>query len=81
MDERLYELQQRMCWFINGIGIHGLSWELFRGLSTERLVELYNVEMTYFKQGVLTEGGNGGTARLMAPSAGPSSSLGTSTNL
>ena len=50
MNEKLYELQQRMFWYINGIGIHGLTWELFRGLSTERLVELYNVELSYFKK-------------------------------
>lgn len=46
---RLYELKQRMFWFINGIGIHGLSWKLFRNLSTQRLCELYNVEPQFFK--------------------------------
>jgi hypothetical protein len=48
IDNLIYESQQRLKWFINGIGIHGLSPELFSKLSTERIVELYNVEMSYF---------------------------------
>ena len=50
MIEQLYELQQRMFWFIDGIGIHGLDWELFKKIPTEVLVKLYNVELSYFKQ-------------------------------
>ena len=50
IDEKIYEMQQRYCWYINGIGQHGLSWKQFRNLSTERIVEIYNVEMSYFKQ-------------------------------
>jgi hypothetical protein len=49
MDEMIYEAQQRLSWYINGIGIHGLSPELFSRLSTERIVEIYNVEMSFFK--------------------------------
>ena len=50
MDEKLYELQQRMFWFIDGIGIHGLTWELFGNIPTERIVELYNIELNFFRQ-------------------------------
>ena len=49
IDKLIYESQQRLKWFIDGIGIHGLSPELFSKLSTERIVELYNVEMSYFR--------------------------------
>jgi hypothetical protein len=49
MEELIYETKQRLSWFIEGIGIHGLSPELFSALSTERLCELYNVEIEYFK--------------------------------
>jgi hypothetical protein len=50
MEEKLYELQQRLNWFIDGIGIHGLSWDLFNKIPTDRIVELYNVEAAYFKK-------------------------------
>jgi hypothetical protein len=49
IDNLIYESRQRLEWFIDGIGIHGLSPELFSKLSTERIVELYNVEMSYFR--------------------------------
>jgi hypothetical protein len=49
MNEKLYELQQRIFWYIDGIGIHGLSWELYRNIPTKRLVELYNIEIDFFK--------------------------------
>lgn len=49
IDNLIYESQQRLKWFIKGIGIHGLSPELFSKMSTERIVELYNIEMSFFK--------------------------------
>jgi hypothetical protein len=49
IDKMIYEAQQRLSWYINGIGIHGLSPELFSRLSTERIVEIYNIEMSFFK--------------------------------
>ena len=49
IDNLIYESRQSLEWFIDGIGIHGLSPELFSKLSTERIVELYNVEMSYFR--------------------------------
>lgn len=45
----IFESQQRLYWYINGIGIHGLSPELFSKMPTERIVELYNVEMSFFR--------------------------------
>ena len=48
LEQMVYETTQRVNWYIRGIGIHGLSPELFSNLSTERIVELYNVEMSYF---------------------------------
>ena len=50
IDELIYESQQRLNWFIDGIGQHGLTPELFSTLSTERIVEIYNVEMSYFRK-------------------------------
>jgi len=48
-EGRLVEIQQRLNWFIDGIGIHGLTWELFRKIPTTRLTELYNVDKGYFE--------------------------------
>jgi hypothetical protein len=50
IDNLIYETQKRFEWYIMGIGIHGISWELFEKLSTDRIVELYNVEMSFFKK-------------------------------
>lgn len=49
-SDEAYEALQRVRWFVRGIGIHGLSPEIFAKIPTERLCELYNVEMTYFKR-------------------------------
>lgn len=49
-SDEAYEALQRVRWFFLGIGIHGLSPELFAKISTERICELYNVEMSYFKR-------------------------------
>jgi hypothetical protein len=48
LEQIIYEATQRINWFVQGIGIHGLPPELFSKLPTERIVELYNVEMSYF---------------------------------
>jgi len=50
IDKMIYEAKQRIAWYIDGIDKHGLSRQLFSGLSTERIVELYNVEMSYFRK-------------------------------
>lgn len=50
MDAEIFEMEQRVRWYINGIGIHCLPVDLFFNLPTKRLCELYNVEMTYFKK-------------------------------
>ena len=49
LDAIIYESRQRIIWFIGGIGIHGISAELLANLSTERIVELYNIEMSFFR--------------------------------
>lgn len=49
-EDMFYSISQRMKWFINGIGIHGLTWHLFDCMSNERLCELYNMDMNYFKR-------------------------------
>lgn len=48
MDDLIYEAHQRLTWFVYGIGIHGLTPELFSKIPTERICELYNVEIDYF---------------------------------
>lgn len=49
VDAALYEARQRCLWFIDGYFVHGLSVELFSELSTERICEIYNVDIEYFK--------------------------------
>ena len=50
MEDIVYETQQRIKWYINGIGIHGLTPDLFSKIPTERIVELYNIEISFFKK-------------------------------
>ena len=45
-----FESKQRMKWFIDGIGLHGLSADLFSKISTPRICELYNIQLTYFEE-------------------------------
>tara|TARA_R110000772_G_scaffold17946_3_gene49944 strand:+ start:111013 stop:111186 length:174 start_codon:yes stop_codon:yes gene_type:complete len=47
-DKLVYEANQRSKWFIEGYFIHNLG-NLFSKLSTERICELYNVELKYFR--------------------------------
>ena len=49
IEEMLYEANQRMKWFIDGYNIHCIPACLWANLTTERIVELYNVEMEYFR--------------------------------
>lgn len=49
IDEQLYEANQRMKWFIDGYFIHCIPSYMWSKLTTERIVELYNVEMDYFR--------------------------------
>lgn len=49
MDKELeYEAIKRLEWFIEGYFIHYLG-DLFRKIPTERICELYNVELQYFR--------------------------------
>ena len=48
-ERRFYEAQQRINWWINGIGVHCIPCKLFMSIPTERIVELYNVNMNYFR--------------------------------
>lgn len=48
IEQMIFETERRIQWYIDGIGIHCLSPELFLGLTTKRITELYNVEMNYF---------------------------------
>ncbi len=45
----LFEAKQRCFWFIDGLGKHGLTVELFSQMSTETICELYNVDINYFR--------------------------------
>ena len=44
-----YGATQRLKWFLDGYFIHGLG-KLFSKISTERICELYNVELNYFRK-------------------------------
>ena len=48
MEALIFEAQQRVKWYISGIGLHGLTPDLFFNLSTDRLCELYNIELEFF---------------------------------
>jgi hypothetical protein len=52
IDDIVFESARRLEWFIGGINIHGLSPELFSNLPTERIVELYNIDISYFKKNI-----------------------------
>ncbi len=49
VDVALYEAKQRCFWFVDGYFQHGLTSELFSSMSTERICEIYNVDIEYFK--------------------------------
>lgn len=44
-----FEAKRRLEWFIYGYFIHCLG-SLFSKISTERICELYNVELSYFRE-------------------------------
>ena len=44
-----HEQKQRLNWWCNGINIHCIPLGLFYTLSTERICELYNVDINYFR--------------------------------
>ena len=48
IDKLEYEAKQRLKWFINGYLNHYLG-RMFYKMSTERICELYNVELEYFR--------------------------------
>ena len=48
LDKMEYEAIQRLKWFIDGYYINNLG-SLFTKLTTERICELYNVELKYFR--------------------------------
>jgi hypothetical protein len=47
--EELYEKQQILKWLIDGKEIHGLPLNAVSYLNKERICELYNMELNYFK--------------------------------
>ncbi len=49
LEQIFYEYKQRVIWFIQGIGQHGLTPELFASLTTKRVCELYHVQLSYFQ--------------------------------
>lgn len=50
IKEMEYEAIQRLKWFIDGYFINGLGGGLFSKIPTERICELYNVEISYFRK-------------------------------
>lgn len=47
--QRFIEAQRRIEWYIDGYHLHCIPHTLFKNMPTERIVELYNVDMTYFR--------------------------------
>lgn len=50
MEDELYELQQRLNWFIDGLNRHCFGWWAFKYFTAEYIVQHYNVEWSYFKK-------------------------------
>lgn len=48
IDNGIYKAQRKLEWLIDGFGVHCIPTCLWSGLTVERIVELYNVEMNYF---------------------------------
>ena len=49
MEDEFYEAMRRSEWFIDGFGKTGLTPEIFANLPTERICEIYNVEISFFR--------------------------------
>jgi hypothetical protein len=47
-DEQLFELQQRLNWFIDGLDRHCVGWWAFKFYTADYIVKNYNVEWDYF---------------------------------
>jgi hypothetical protein len=47
-EKELIILQRKLNWFIDGYGRHGITWNQFKHLTPEWIVEHYNVEMSSF---------------------------------
>lgn len=50
LNEWRFEQKKRLEWWCSGINIHCIPFYLFINISTDRLCELYNVELNYFKK-------------------------------
>jgi hypothetical protein len=49
MEKEFFILRRKLNWFIDGIGRHGITWNQFKHLTPEWIIENYNVEMSYFE--------------------------------
>ena len=49
IDKECFILKQRLKWFINGINIHCIPWDMFHLMTAERICEIYNVDKSYFE--------------------------------
>ena len=48
INNKIYKAQRKLNWLINGCGVHCIPTDLWTGLTVERIVELYNVDIDYF---------------------------------
>ena len=55
IDKKIHEATKRLEWFINGRFIHCLPPSMWANITTERIVELYNVELEYFRPWIIEE--------------------------
>ena len=49
IEAKLEEKRKILVWLIQGQGIHGLPLDAVAYLTKERICELYNIELSYFK--------------------------------
>jgi hypothetical protein len=50
LENLIYETEQRVRWYVSGIGQHGLTPDQMFNLTTDRLCEVYNVDVKFFKR-------------------------------
>jgi len=47
-EQRFYEAKTRIFWFIDNMDRHGLTWELYWKIPTQRLCEVLGIHISYF---------------------------------
>ena len=49
IEQDFFIFKRKLNWFIDGIGQHGIPWNLFEYITPEWIIQNYNVEISYFQ--------------------------------